>query len=87
MWPNPQETVDFVTFTVEILNGKLDFLCSDMMYILMFHTALLKCFICNRVNIRLPMVQQILSRLPRTSQGSNGSIFQIKGGVLVFWNI
>ena len=29
MWPNPQETVDLVIFTEEILNGKLPFLCSD----------------------------------------------------------
>ena len=29
MWPNPQETADFVTFTEEILNGKLHFLCSS----------------------------------------------------------
>ena len=29
MWPNPQFPVDFVTFTKEILNGKLHFLCSD----------------------------------------------------------
>ena len=28
MWPNPQETADLVTFTKEILNGKV-FLCSD----------------------------------------------------------
>ena len=28
MWPNPQETTDFVTFTEEILNGKLHVLCS-----------------------------------------------------------
>ena len=28
MWPNPQKTVDLVTFTEEILNGKLNFLCS-----------------------------------------------------------
>ena len=28
MWPNPQETVDLVTFTEEILNGKLHFLWS-----------------------------------------------------------
>ena len=28
MWPNRQETVDLVTFTEEILNGKLHFLCS-----------------------------------------------------------
>ena len=26
MWPNPQETPDLVTFTGEILNGKLRFL-------------------------------------------------------------
>ena len=28
MWPNPQETADLATFTEEILNGKLHFLCS-----------------------------------------------------------
>ena len=28
MWPNPQETADLVTFTEEILDGKLHFLCS-----------------------------------------------------------
>ena len=28
MWPNPQETGDLVTFTEEILNRKLHFLCS-----------------------------------------------------------
>ena len=30
MWPNPQETVDLVTFTEKVLNGKLHFLCSEM---------------------------------------------------------
>ena len=29
MWPNPQSTADLDTFTEEILNGKLNFLCSD----------------------------------------------------------
>ena len=29
MWPNPQETMDLVTFTEETLNGKLHILCSD----------------------------------------------------------
>ena len=29
MWPNPQKTADLVTFTEEILSGKLHFLCSD----------------------------------------------------------
>ena len=28
MWPNPQETPDLVTFTAEILNGKLNFILS-----------------------------------------------------------
>ena len=28
MWPIPQKTADFVTFTEEILNEKLHFLCS-----------------------------------------------------------
>ena len=28
MWPNLPETADFVTFTEEICNGKLHFLCS-----------------------------------------------------------
>ena len=28
-WLNPYETADLVTFTKEILNGKLDLLCSD----------------------------------------------------------
>ena len=29
MWPNPQETSDLITFTEEIPNGKLNFLCSE----------------------------------------------------------
>ena len=28
MWPNPQFHADLVTFTKEILNGKLHFMCS-----------------------------------------------------------
>ena len=31
MGPNPQETADVVTFTEEILNGKLHFLCSSIL--------------------------------------------------------
>ena len=30
MWPNPQEIADLVTFTEGILNGKLDFFCSEI---------------------------------------------------------
>ena len=30
MWTNPQETADLVTFTEEILNGKLYYLCSKL---------------------------------------------------------
>ena len=31
MCPNPLETADLVTFTEEILNGKLHFSCSNML--------------------------------------------------------
>ena len=30
MWPNPHFPADLVTFTEEILDGKLHFLCSDL---------------------------------------------------------
>ena len=30
MWPNLQETADLVTFAEEICNGKLHFLCSEL---------------------------------------------------------
>ena len=30
MWPNPQKPADFVTFTEDIINGKLCFLCSEV---------------------------------------------------------
>ena len=29
MWPNPQKIAELVTFTEDILNGKLYFLCID----------------------------------------------------------
>ena len=29
MWSNPQETVDLITFTEDILNGKIHFLRSE----------------------------------------------------------
>ena len=32
MWPNPEFPADFVTFTKEIVNGKLYFLCSEDIY-------------------------------------------------------
>ena len=39
MWPNPQETADLVTFTEEILNGKLHFLCSVRVFFLIYQSA------------------------------------------------
>ena len=32
MWPNLQSPADLVTFTEEILNGKLRFLCSVLFF-------------------------------------------------------
>ena len=37
MWPNPQETVDLITFTEETLNGKLHF-CVVIHSIIIFNT-------------------------------------------------
>ena len=28
LWPNPQKSADLATFTEELLNGKLHFVCS-----------------------------------------------------------
>ena len=40
MWPNPLETADLVTFTEEVLNGKLYFACSDFAKLQLFNTGL-----------------------------------------------
>ena len=37
MWPNPQETADLITFTGEILNRKLHFLCNVSSFIIFHH--------------------------------------------------
>ena len=42
MRPNPQETSDLVTFIEEILNGKLQFLCSDRVAFRSHQIALMK---------------------------------------------
>ena len=42
MWPNPQLPADLVTFTEEILNGKLHFLCSGCYYMSIFYSMLFK---------------------------------------------
>ena len=39
MWPNPQETADLATVTEEILNGKLNFLCSVSIVLEYLRTA------------------------------------------------
>ena len=37
MWPNPQFSADLVTFTEEILNGKIHFLYSDTLIFMMYY--------------------------------------------------
>ena len=41
MRPNPQETADLVTFTEQILHGKLHFLCSVFRILLYFNVIVL----------------------------------------------
>ena len=54
MWSNPQETADLVTFTEEILNGKLHFLRSDIVIsvtrICIQGPILLNIFFCSSFN-------------------------------------
>ena len=48
MWPNSRFPADFITFTEEIQNGKLHFLCGDVIHLpigLSFTTFLLTHFI------------------------------------------
>ena len=45
MWPNPQETATLVTFIEEILNGKLNFLCSEISIIHLWLFWDSKCFV------------------------------------------
>ena len=45
MWPNPQFPADLVTFTAEILNGKLHFLCSINQSLLSKCSANMRCFV------------------------------------------
>ena len=40
MWPNPQKSADIVTFSEEILIGKLQFLCSESIINLIQKTLL-----------------------------------------------
>ena len=51
MWPNLQETADLVTFTEEILNGKLHFLCIVISNMLHFSNMFQKKFLQNFKNI------------------------------------
>ena len=41
MLPNPQEAADLVTFTEEILNGKLNFLCSELSILVVWSLKLI----------------------------------------------
>ena len=49
MWLNPQETADFVTFTGEILNGKLHFLCSACTQCLFYYSEQITCYVHKRI--------------------------------------
>ena len=57
MWPNPQETADLVTFTEEILTGKLYFFSSVVIYI-HGHNILKHCFVLKQ--IRFTLLENIL---------------------------
>ena len=45
MWPDLQETADSVTFTEEIINGKLHFLCSRCFFLEIFTFEYSQCIL------------------------------------------
>ena len=56
MWPNPLFPEDLVTFTEEILNGKLHFLCSEILSITVTFSNNSKIvqsgiFVCNKYKL------------------------------------
>ena len=59
MWPNPQETAGLVTFTEEICNGKLHFLCNDYCYTIKTITY----YLCDSRSRQLFMLPMLLSPL------------------------
>ena len=55
MRPNPEYPADLLTFTEEILNGKLHFSCSDKMFcstqkFLLTDYGLCSCFTCDSID-------------------------------------
>ena len=50
MWPNPQFLANFITFTEEIVQGKLNFLCSGTVNTNVTHYALAKTLDGNHSN-------------------------------------
>ena len=66
MRPNPQKTADLVTFTEEILNGKLYFLCSVYSdTVALFYSALFARLLFTLYSLRLFMyllVSRVLIR-------------------------
>ena len=62
MWPNPQETADLVTFTGEILNGKLHFLCSGS-HLIRSYEAIWEAAVC--INYFLKEDTSALELLPQ----------------------
>ena len=59
MWPNLQFTADLVTFTEEILNGKLHFFCNVILYILYKGFSVAKCLGIPNIPIFMFYIQGI----------------------------
>ena len=60
MWPNPQETADLVTFTGEILNGKLHFFVQWSIFLLSTRPKLEVCKMA--VGKELPMFPWVINQ-------------------------
>ena len=79
MWPNPQETADLVTFTEEILTGKLHFLCSvtwlhyifsSVYYIKNSYKILMTNWLKKKI-MSMKIIQVLIATLPTTSMNQD----------------
>ena len=82
MWPNPQLPADLVTFTEEILNGKLHFLC-----IADNQNESARSF-TSYVSYSLGQINTVISKLSETHSDARLQILTLQfQPIILLWNI
>ena len=85
MWPDPQETANLVTFTEEILNGKLHFLCSVSVRSLLVSLSLQRYFSVVHTIFYYQSFKTVKSRIRIRIYSSNMLLWSILGNSSFTW--